>query len=43
MIRRLLLWTLPALVAPFVLVALVAAQAPDGRWVRLAPYPQPTQ
>ena len=20
-----------------------AAQAPDGRWVRLAPYPQPTQ
>ena len=21
----------------------VAAQAPDGRWIRLAPYPQPTQ
>ncbi len=43
MTRRRMLWTLLAPVAPFVFVSLVGAQAPDGRWVRLAPYPQPTQ
>jgi N-acetylneuraminic acid mutarotase len=38
MIRRLVLMLLPLAFA-----ATAGAQAPDGKWVRLAPYPQPTQ
>ena len=42
-IKRVLKLGLITAIAAAVAELTVAAQAPDGRWLRLAPYPQPTQ
>ena len=42
-IKRVLVIAVAVAIAAGVVQLTVAAQAPEGKWVRLAPYPQPTQ